>query len=100
MGERRLWMDAELAYACSVSWDLGRRYERERIAAATAELDARWRTAGRKAYEERVAERIALFEMCAARVADRYGRPAGYAYRGGPVDWETGRPVRHLEAVA
>ena len=32
------------------------------------------------------------------RLAEMGGRDC--TYRGGPVDWETGRPVRHLEVAA
>lgn len=45
--------------------------------------------------EQRVAQRMAEMDRLARAQAAREGRP----YRlhpGGPVDWETGEPVRHL----
>ena len=44
-------------------------------------------------YAARVADRTALFEACADRTARTLGRPAGWTYRGGPVDWASGEPV-------
>jgi len=86
-----LWDDAYAA---------GQLAERHRIAEAYAELEAAWRPVGRKSHAQRVAERVAEMEQHAARMAERLGRPAGYVYRGGPVDWETGRPVQRLGVAA
>ena len=48
------------------------------IAAGHAELDAAWRPAGRRAYERRVAERIAEMERQARRLRSQLDRrPAG-----------------------
>lgn len=44
----------------------------------------------RRTYEQRVADELADIEA-------RFGPPR---HHGGPVDWETGRPVRHLEVAA
>lgn len=44
--------------------------------------------------EEKVRERIALFEACARKLAEAMGRPAGWRYEGGAVDWVTGQPIR------
>jgi len=84
----RLWTDAEVSYLASLAWDAGRHYERHRIADAYAELEACWRPVGRKAYAERVAERVAemeRFDVAAwraesrrnAEVRDRQAREIG-----------------------
>ncbi|MFG3702406.1 hypothetical protein ACGF5C_31665 [Micromonospora sp. NPDC047620] len=49
--------------------------------------------------EQRVARRMAEMDTAARARAEREGRPYRI-YRGGPVDWETGRPVRELRAAA
>lgn len=49
--------------------------------------------------EQRVAARLAEMDTKARIRAAREGRPYRI-YRGGPVDWETGWPVRHLEVAA
>ncbi|MEU4570804.1 hypothetical protein [Micromonospora sp. NPDC023956] len=54
----------------------------------------------RRTHEQRVADEIADMTARAERLHADMGRPPGYEYRGGPVDWDTGRPVRHLGAVA
>lgn len=58
----------------------------------TAILIAGWdiNTTPRRTRDLLIAERLAEYE-----------RTAGPArYTGGPVDWETGQPVRHLEVAA
>jgi hypothetical protein len=55
------------------------------VAGRQVELADAWHPIGRATHEQRVAERVALFERCAARLAEKMGRPAGYAYRGGAV---------------
>lgn len=63
------------------------------LAAAHGELHAAWTAAARVSHEQRVAQRIAEADQCAARVNTELGRPPGYQYRGGPVDWHTGMPA-------
>lgn len=71
------------------------------IAAGHVELDTAWRRVGQPRHEQRVAERLALFEQCAARLAARLGRPPGYTYPGGPVPWDTtAQPRPALREVA
>lgn len=43
--------------------------------------------------EQRIAGRIADMEKHADELNRRLGRPTGYRYTGGPVDWNTGRPL-------
>lgn len=56
----------------------------------------------RQTYEQRVADEMAAMDAAGQARAAREGRP----YRphpGGPVDWETGQPIRtarHLEVAA
>jgi len=50
--------------------------------------------------EQRHAERMAEMTAAATRINAELGRPADYEYRGGPVDWATGRPARRLEVAA
>ncbi|WP_320069627.1 hypothetical protein [Micromonospora sp. RTGN7] len=49
--------------------------------------------------EQRVQARLDDMDQVARLAALRADRPYRI-YPGGPVDWETGRPVRHLGAVA
>lgn len=51
-----------------------------------------WRAA-RGSAEQRHARRLAEMEAAAVRLADQMGRPPGWRYRGGPVDYDTGLPV-------
>lgn len=76
-----------------LGYQTGRRVERSLMIAAADDLAAST-PLPRGDREERIAERIALFEACAAELARRMGRPAGYRYDGGPVEWETGQPGR------
>lgn len=71
----------------------GRQVERTLMIAAADDLAAS-QPLPRGDHEGRVAERVALFEACAAELAQRMGRPPGYRYDGGPVEWETGQPAR------
>lgn len=72
---------------------LGRAYERAELAELAVTT---WAPIARRTHEQRVAERIAEMEAAAQRVAtdllDRYGR-VPWTYTGGPVDWDTGRPL-------
>lgn len=50
--------------------------------------------------EQRYAERMADMSASGAQINDELGRPDGYRYAGGPVDWETGRSLAPGEDVA
>ncbi|MFG2165541.1 hypothetical protein [Micromonospora chersina] len=84
---RQTFTRAEVAYLMRLAYDSGRTAT---YLEDVAELHATWarhpihRPTAEQRYEQR------LTEMGGRDVA----------YRGGPVDWETGRPVRHLGAVA
>lgn len=97
--DRRMWTDEQMAWLSGLSYEAGRAAERGRLADAQAELVACWRTAPRRTYAELIAERSAVMQACAAELAARLGRPVGWRYDGGPVDWDTGTPHRR-EAVA
>ena len=62
------WTDDDLRLAVELAWQAGRDYEPPGLAEALD--DARHATPDppRKSYEERVAERVALFEQCAERI--------------------------------
>lgn len=64
-----------------------------RYATAVAELEPSWAYVGRVLYANNLAARVRQMERCAADLAAQLGRPAGYEYRGGPVDWDTGHPA-------
>lgn len=85
----RPWTDEQVAYLVALAYDTGRRHA---LAADLAETVACWQENHTPAQtrEQRVAARLADMER-------RSGPPT---YRGGPVDWETGLPLRVLEAVA
>lgn len=70
-------------------------YERGRFDADVNELNAAWaeHQEPRLTREMRVAARLAEMQRHAVRIAAALGRPAGYRYRGGPVDWQTGMPL-------
>jgi hypothetical protein len=63
-----------------IEWELAMAYAHgyraalRDIAEGHAELDAAWRPVGRRAHEERVAERVAEMERCARRVRAELGR--------------------------
>jgi len=70
-----------------------------------AELREVWasRAEQRESYEQRVTGRIADMERCAAHLAVRMHEANGrlpWKYEGGPVDWETGRPLRESASQA
>lgn len=76
-------------------------YVHGRHQADVNELHATWaeKREPRLTREQRVAARLDEMDRAARHRAAREGRP----YRihpGGPVDWETGRPVGHLEVAA
>jgi hypothetical protein len=65
-----------IEYERDCAWADGYRTALLDVAAGAAELDATWRTAGRVEYARRVADRIALFEQHAERLAGHIGRAA------------------------
>lgn len=96
-GVQQTFTRAEVALLMHLAFDSGR------TAAYSADLAERhtlWATnARRPTYDELVAGRLAEMDHAARARAVREGRP----YRlhpGGPVDWETGEPIRPLRAVA
>ena len=85
----------QLETAVALAFEQGRAYERGEL----AEMEATWKPLARKTYEQQVTARMAEMDRAARARAAREGRP----YRphpGGPVDWETGEPVRRLEMAA
>lgn len=97
----RQWTTAEVSDLVGTVWRIARDAGiAERTAAGAAELDAWWNPVGRRTYAEQVAARVAEFEECAAAGYRRMGYQAGYEYRGGPVDFETGLPARSVCAWA
>jgi hypothetical protein len=96
-------VSATLAEIAGAAYDAGRavgyRHALVDIAARVVEVDDAWRPAARVEHERRVADRVALFVRCAEQFAEKLGRPY-VEYRGGEVDWHTGKPVRRLEVAA
>lgn len=89
----RCWTDDEMAEWCGLSFDAGRNFEADRIADAMVELQVLWPDATPRtpeqvaeAYEQKVGQRMADMEAAFTRTF-----PDRAPYRGGPVDWETGR---------
>lgn len=88
----------QTAYLMALAYDSGRTCAyREDL----AEMHSVWEDHAdrRRTYEQRVADRMAEMDRSARARAEREGRP----YRihpGGPVDWETGQPVRILAVAA
>jgi hypothetical protein len=56
-----------------------------------ADLYRGWyaRRGWRRTARERMAERMAEMQDAQAAIDARLGRPAGYCYRGGPVEWDS-----------
>lgn len=98
-GPQQTFTREQVAYLLHLAYDAGRT---ARYVADVAELHAGWarHPHQRTTADERYAERMAQFAACAAQVNAELGRPPGYRYDGGPVDWETGRPLRQRGAVA
>lgn len=87
----RTYTDAQAAYVAHLAHESGRT---SAYLDGLAELHAGWaRSRWRRRYAELVADRLAADDAAAAGINARLGRPAGYRYDGGPVDWETGRPL-------
>jgi hypothetical protein len=87
----RAWSDAEVAVLLRLAYESGRT---DSYRDDLAEVVCVWsdHLEARPTYEERVAARIECMRTAAGR--DRPDHP------GGPVDWETGLPLRQPEAVA
>lgn len=70
-------------------------YKRGRFDGDVNELHAIWadHEEPRLSHEARVAARHAEMERGHDNMNTELGRPTGYRYRGGPVDWETGLPA-------
>ncbi|MET7705452.1 hypothetical protein [Micromonospora sp. NPDC005413] len=83
----------QIQRAAVMAHAIGRAYERAELAELAMTT---WAPIARRTREQWVAARIAEMEAAAQRVAtdllDRYGR-VPWTYTGGPVDWNTGRPV-------
>ncbi|MFE7868818.1 hypothetical protein ACFUYE_00500 [Micromonospora humida] len=93
---RETYTREQVAYLMRLAYDSGRTATHLADVARIhcASVDSGWT---RKTYEQRVAEETA--EM-AAHAASQPWNTWGGSYPGGPVDWETGRPARHLEVAA
>ncbi|WP_430497864.1 hypothetical protein ACQRWP_23835 [Micromonospora trifolii] len=76
-------------------------YVRGRYDADVNELHGTWaeHREPRATREQRVQARLDEMDRAARARAEREGRPYRI-YPGGPVDFETGRPVRRLETAA
>jgi hypothetical protein len=97
-----VYTERQAAELCDLAYQAGQLYERERIAAGRAELDTAWHAAGGRVHQQNTARRIAEMEQHAAKLAAKlfadHGRPP-WLYDGGPVDWNTGRPLHQTEAA-
>lgn len=96
--------EQEIFTAGQVAYLLHLAYESGRVSAAgedMAEVVACWLEHANPVQirTDRVAARIAEMEQSARDRAEREGR-IYRPYRGGPVDWETGRPVREMAVAA
>lgn len=90
---------AQVAYLINLAYETGRRHTlAENLAETIACWDARRTPAQTR--DQRKAARMAEMDAYARARAEREGRP--YApHLGGPVCWETSRPLRpRLESVA
>jgi hypothetical protein len=97
-GEQETFTRAQVAHLISLAFESGIRF---RATYAEGELLASWAAhhAAPPTRQERIAAELAAVDRAARLRAEREGRPYRI-YRGGPVDWETGAPVRRLGAVA
>jgi hypothetical protein len=82
------WDEATACYA------LGYQQALADIADRTIQLHAAWAPIGRTTRQQRIALEHANMAALCDQVSAELGRPAGYTYRGGPVDWHTGKPLR------
>lgn len=95
---QEIYTSAQVAYLIHLAYESGR------AAAAgedLAETVACWaeHPLPRITRTARIAQRMAEMEAAARRRAEQEGREY-QEYRGGPVDWETGRPIRELGVAA
>ncbi|MDM4721136.1 hypothetical protein QTQ03_16585 [Micromonospora sp. WMMA1363] len=89
---------AEVAYLMHLAYDSGRTATRvDDIAHTVCCWDDR--PLLRRTYEQRVAGELTDMDRAARAQAGREGRPYR-VHPGGPVDFDTGRPVRHLGVAA
>jgi hypothetical protein len=79
--------------AWEMAYETGYQHAITLAAERVDELDAIWRPVVRPTYEEKVRQRMAHFEATFVRMF-----PDRTPYRGGPVDWDTGRPARAAHA--
>ncbi|WP_422744283.1 hypothetical protein ACN27B_08545 [Micromonospora sp. WMMD754] len=86
---RQTFTRAEVAYLMRLAYDSGRTAT---YLGDLAQQHCTWldNATARRTYEQRIADELADIEA-------QYGPPR---YGGGPVDYETGRPMRHLEVAA
>lgn len=98
LAEQETFTREQVAYLLSLAFESGIRF---RSTYAEGELLTSWAEhhVVPPTRAERVAAELAAVERAARLRAEREGRPYRI-YRGGPVDWETGAPVRRLGAVA
>ena len=75
-----------LAYVARLAYEAGQAEGAHRAVTVIGGLDKSWQPLARLSHDQSVAARIAEMETLAAQS----GRPP---YHGGPVDWETGRPL-------
>lgn len=97
-GPQQTFTREQVAYLMHLAYDSGRT---ARHLDDVAELHAGWARHPRQANaaQQRYRERMAEMAAQAAQVNAELGRPPGYRYDGGPVDWETGRPLRGVGQV-
>lgn len=72
-------------YEVAAAYDAGYQQCLIDTAARGYELDDAWKLVARKTADQWLAERLAEMERWAAQLAEKMGRPAGYAYLGGPL---------------
>lgn len=98
-GPQRTFTRAQVAYLMRLAYDSGRTAT---YVGDLAELHAGWarHPFQRVTADERYRERMAEMAAAGAQINAELGRPPGYRYDGGPVDWEAGRPLQPGEQVA
>ena len=97
-GPQHTFSREQVAYLMRLAYDSGRTAQ---YVGDLAELHADWarHPFQRVTAEQRYQERMAEMAACAAQINAELGRPPGYRYDGGPVDWNTGRPLQPGEDV-
>lgn len=98
LGEQETFTREQVAYLVSLAFESGIRFASTH---AQGEMLSSWAQhhAAPPTRAERIAAELAAADRGARLRAEREGRPYRI-YRGGPVEWETGAPVRQLGAVA